>query len=734
MSFSFRRTSVAAGLAALALAIGGLPATAVTPSAPVPGQSTPTMATAAAADYTVEKTGGLTELSEQNPAGGAGAIFDSRKPSGTSVSNLLTPQRTISFPLAVGGLSVPADATAVILNVTAIAPTRPGWLTVWPSDRTRPAASTLNFAPGTPTPNLAVVPITASRTLKVMNGSSGSTQVLVAFEGWVRSNGGVQRPGSLTPTTGTRVLDTRAAGPAVPAQGYRDVTVGGHGVPVGASAALLDVVAVKPTRAGYLVAHPSDTARPTSTALTYRVGTDRAALTLTKLSATGKVRVWNMSSAPVHLVVDSFGWVMGGDSSATPAGTTAITPQRVLDERVGVGSRREIPLPAGVQGTASGVVLAITATGSTTSSHLQVGLNAWDLNAPLALSPSLLNFAPGETVTNTAYLPVPSRGPLVVSVNSGTARVVVDVVGIIRPQVQFDGRVVTEADGQPVNPGRVDNNPSTVGSTPTRGDGTFSHTVPFAGVPRPLCASVTSDTGTPDPAWARGCLGGSVVRTLLPTETGSKVIVGDLRVARVGTASGRVTSPTGTSPAGSLAVLHRTDNAYLVTADVAANGTWQMPAVPVGTYVAYVRGPSAALVGEALDEVPLITTGITSHQERLTLLLGSTATRYVVTANSATAVGDAQLLAPGTLNGVVVDPDGSLADVTVEWRHTSGYLLASGPAGTTPMTHTLRPGGWVLCATEAAVTRCSGGASSFAGATPVVVASGATVTSTVTLP
>ncbi len=733
MPFPFRRTSLAAGLAALALTLGGLPAMAATPSAPVPRAVAPRTTTAAAAGYTVEKTGGLTELKEQNPAGG-GAIFDSRRPSGTGVGSPLMPQRTISFPLAVGGLTVPADATAVILNVTAIAPTRAGWLTVWPSDRTRPAASTLNFAPGTPTPNLAVVPVTASRTLKVMNGSSGSTQVLVTFEGWVRSNGGVQRPGSLTPTTGTRVVDTRTAGPAVPARGYRDVSVGGHGVPVGASAALLDVVAVKPTRAGYLVAHPSDTARPTSTALSYRVGSDRAALTLTKLSATGKVRVWNMSSAPVHLVVDSFGWVAGGDSSATPAGTTAITPQRVLDERVGVGSRRVIPLPAGVQGTASGVVLAITATGSTTGSHLQVGLNAWDLNAPLALSPSLLNFMPGETVTNTAYLPVPSRGPLVVSATSGTVRVVVDVVGIIGPQVLVDGTVVTEADAQPVNPGRVGNDLRALGTTPTRSDGTFSRPVPFAASPMPVCASVALATGAADPAWARGCVGGTVVPTLLPADTGSKVLVGDVRLARVGTASGRVTSPAGTSPVGSLAVLHRTDNAYLVTADVAANGTWQMPAVPAGTYVAYVRGPTAALLGEALDEVPLITTGITSHQQRLSLLLGSNATRYVVTAASATAVGDAQLLAPGTLKGVVVDPDGSLADVTVEWRHTSGYLLASGPAGSTPMTHTLRPGSWVLCATEGAVTRCSGGGSSFADATPVSVESGATVTTTVTLP
>ena len=101
----------------------------------------------------------------------------------------------------------------------------------------------------------------------------------------------------------------------MPAHGYRDVKVTGVGAPDGASAALLDVIAVKPTRAGYLIAHPSDTARPTTTALTYRVGGDRAALSLMRLSTTGKVRVWNMSSGPVHLVIDSFGWVAAGDSS-----------------------------------------------------------------------------------------------------------------------------------------------------------------------------------------------------------------------------------------------------------------------------------------------------------------------------------------------------------------------------------------------------------------------------------
>ena len=57
-----------------------------------------------------------------------------------------------------GQCVVPASATALVLNTTAISPTADGFVTLYPSDAPRPNASNLNFRAGqSPTPNLVTV-------------------------------------------------------------------------------------------------------------------------------------------------------------------------------------------------------------------------------------------------------------------------------------------------------------------------------------------------------------------------------------------------------------------------------------------------------------------------------------------------------------------------------------------------------------------------------------------------
>jgi hypothetical protein len=48
------------------------------------------------------------------------------------------------FPLA-GVVGVPASASAVIVNVTAVGYAANGWLTLYPSGQALPATSTVNF-------------------------------------------------------------------------------------------------------------------------------------------------------------------------------------------------------------------------------------------------------------------------------------------------------------------------------------------------------------------------------------------------------------------------------------------------------------------------------------------------------------------------------------------------------------------------------------------------------------
>jgi hypothetical protein len=69
-----------------------------------------------------------------------------------------------------GVCGVPAGAKAATLNVTAVAPTNQGRLTVYPSGIATPNVSTINFPPGTTAlANGAIVPLsTQDKDLAVM--------------------------------------------------------------------------------------------------------------------------------------------------------------------------------------------------------------------------------------------------------------------------------------------------------------------------------------------------------------------------------------------------------------------------------------------------------------------------------------------------------------------------------------------------------------------------------------
>ena len=60
--------------------------------------------------------------------------------------------------MAVGGVSgIPADADAVVLNVTVTDTTGGSFLTLWPAGQTKPTASNLNWTPGLTIPNAVTV-------------------------------------------------------------------------------------------------------------------------------------------------------------------------------------------------------------------------------------------------------------------------------------------------------------------------------------------------------------------------------------------------------------------------------------------------------------------------------------------------------------------------------------------------------------------------------------------------
>lgn len=62
----------------------------------------------------------------------------------------------------VGATQVPADAEAVVLNVTGTQPDTGGHVTVWPCDKARPKTSNLNLVAGETRANLTVATVATS--------------------------------------------------------------------------------------------------------------------------------------------------------------------------------------------------------------------------------------------------------------------------------------------------------------------------------------------------------------------------------------------------------------------------------------------------------------------------------------------------------------------------------------------------------------------------------------------
>jgi hypothetical protein len=69
----------------------------------------------------------------------------------------------------VGG--VPSNATAVVVNLTAVGATTPTCVTAYPAGQARPAGANLNVSNASALPNLAIVPVGAGGYIDLYNSS-----------------------------------------------------------------------------------------------------------------------------------------------------------------------------------------------------------------------------------------------------------------------------------------------------------------------------------------------------------------------------------------------------------------------------------------------------------------------------------------------------------------------------------------------------------------------------------
>jgi hypothetical protein len=336
------------------------------------------------------------------------------------------------------GVRVPADATAVVLNVTATEASSGTDVRVYPTPSAAaddvPTASNLNLVPGATVANLVHVAVGANRSVRLRN-ASGSVHLIADLSGYFRDSGSGTSYQGAPPR---RLLDTRVAQRPLAAGEVRRLQVRGtaDGAPAGASAVVLNVTAVGATRQTDVRVWPTRAGEPpTVSNLNPPPGRETPAAVVVAVGEADSVSI-RSSAGSVHVVVDLSGWYLPSAGGDVPAGVFhPVPPQRLLDTRttaaLGPGEARPLTVAgAGVvpaPGTA--VALNVTATGATSGTNIRVYPRAGG-TVPRA---SNVNVVAGQTLANTVLAQVGADGQVMLRNASGSVHLVVDLAGWFGP-------------------------------------------------------------------------------------------------------------------------------------------------------------------------------------------------------------------------------------------------------------------------------------------------------------
>ena len=351
-------------------------------------------------------------------------IFDSRNSTKIPAHG----SRSVAIPTSL----VPADATAVVFNLTGTDPVGPTWLAVGPGTQGTPTTSSLNLVAGETRANLVTVALGHGDNPGVwVAAGPNAVDAVVDVAGYYSPSGGSKYT-SLTPQ---RVLDTRSSAPL--GQGGTVTLDLSSKVPAGATAVVFNLTGTDVTGPTFVTAYPAGTARPDASNVNLVAGKNIPNLVTVRLSPDRKVSLTNAWFS-ADIVVDLAGYY-------SPDSTQAfypLLPGRVLDTRNTDGTPRDpvqsdetralylYPwLPYG----ATAAVINMTGTDVTGDTVITV----WAQGSPQP-DVSNLNLLPGQTSANAVIAPLPpfdqNRG---IDINNlrGSLDAVVDLAGYFAPAV-----------------------------------------------------------------------------------------------------------------------------------------------------------------------------------------------------------------------------------------------------------------------------------------------------------
>ncbi len=381
-----------------ALVIGGLLATSVAIAAG------PTTASAAA--------GATTAFHPLPPT----RLLDTRPVQALAAGQAIT--------VAVAGHNgIPADAAAVVLNLTATEAAGAGFLTAYPSGTPRPETSVLNVERAADTlANVATVQLGADGGV-ALYGSIGMDVVVDAFGYY--SSATSATAGRFVPVQPQRVIDTRSAHAVAPGATVR--VDFGAAIPPGMSAITATVTVTEATAAGYWTAWPADTAQPSTSNLNVTAAGQTVANQIIVPVTSDAISIF--SQAGGQLMVDVTGYFTSDSSPASATGLfIPMAPQRLLDTRSSTDPATAGPLPAAFTVEVPTAAYAAVAANITIVGALQPGyVTVFPAGTVRPEASSLNASRVGHTVANHVTVALSTRGLALYT--QGGANLLVDVSG-----------------------------------------------------------------------------------------------------------------------------------------------------------------------------------------------------------------------------------------------------------------------------------------------------------------
>ncbi|MFC1417917.1 PKD domain-containing protein [Streptacidiphilus cavernicola] len=347
--------------------------------------------------------------------------------------------------LQVGGKgTIPAGATAAVLNVTVTDAVAPGFITAYDHGDTRPTTSNVNFVKGQTVPNQVIVPIGANGQVDLYNGSSGSVDLIADIAGYFTQSAS----SGYTPLAPYRIVDTRSGvgAPKKQLAGKASVAaqVAGNDkgkLPTsGITAVALNVTVTGSLSSGFLTVYPDGKSLPTASNVNFTKGQTIANSVIAPVGSDGKIRIYNGSGKAASVIVD----VVGYYSTASKSVYVPVPPKRLIDTRAkGEGGPLSaysyLPLSFS-DGEPDITAFALNTTVTTTkaSGYLAV---APDPNTqaqydnrtakPVALpAGSTLNWLRGQTVPNLVQASTGKNGIIdFFNASSGSSNLIIDIFG-----------------------------------------------------------------------------------------------------------------------------------------------------------------------------------------------------------------------------------------------------------------------------------------------------------------